>query len=468
MAAPSTDVNGQVTDEVKKEEQTEPEKPPVADASDDEAEDPEEEAEAEEAPASAVVDASAPAKEGAEIKKWPGWPGDNVFRLVVPVPKIGGLIGKKGELIKKLCEETRAKVRVLDGLAGTADRIVLIYAKEELEAEVSPAMDAALRIFKRVNSISDTGADGAAQASSTPATCSVRLLVPATQAINLIGKQGSSIKAIQESTNAMIRVITGDELPYYATKEERVVDISGESSKVLKAFEAVIRHLRKFLVDHSVVPLFEKNSNAPPAQPQPQDRAPDAWSDKAPSFMHSVQPGIGSDYTLPSLKRDSLFLEHENSLDSQMQRPLSSLYQREPFSGLRSTGLGRTTGALVTQVTQTMQIPLAYAEDIIGVEGGNIGYIRRTSGAQLSVQESGGLHDEIIVEIKGTSSQVSTAQQLIQEFMSGHKERPLSSSYGGLDSGLRSSYSHLGSSAYSSQYGGYGGSGFGGYGSYRL
>lgn len=68
----------------------------------------------------------------------------------------------------------------------------------------------------------------------------------------------------------------------------------------------------------------------------------------------------------------------------------------------------------VIQVTQTMQIPLPYAEDIIGIGGGNIEYIRRTSGAILTVQESRGLPDEITVEIKGTASQVQVAQQLIQ------------------------------------------------------
>ena len=60
-----------------------------------------------------------------------------------------------------------------------------------------------------------------------------------------------------------------------------------------------------------------------------------------------------------------------------------------------------------------MQIPLSYAEDIIGIQGTNIDYIRRTSGAVLTVQESR-VPDEIVVEIKGTSSEVQTAQQLIQ------------------------------------------------------
>ena len=68
-------------------------------------------------------------------------------------------------------------------------------------------MDAVLRVFKRVNGASNTRADGTTQASSTPATCSVRLLVPASQAINLIGKQGASIKSIQENTGAAMRII---------------------------------------------------------------------------------------------------------------------------------------------------------------------------------------------------------------------------------------------------------------------
>lgn len=59
-----------------------------------------------------------------EEKKWPGWPGHCVFRLVVPVLKVGIIIGRKGELIKKTCEETRARIRVLDAPLGTPDRIV--------------------------------------------------------------------------------------------------------------------------------------------------------------------------------------------------------------------------------------------------------------------------------------------------------------------------------------------------------
>lgn len=66
------------------------------------------------------------------------------------------------------------------------------------------------------------------------------------------------------------------------------------------------------------------------------------------------------------------------------------------------------------QIAQTMQIPFSYAEDIIEIGGANIAHICRTSGAVITVQESRGMSDEITVEIKGTSTQVQLAQQLIQ------------------------------------------------------
>ncbi|KAF6143866.1 hypothetical protein GIB67_009847 [Kingdonia uniflora] len=309
-------------------------------------------------------------------KKWPGWPGDNVFRLIVPVLKVGSIIGRKGEVIKKMCEETKARIRVLEGALGTADRIVLVSGKEEPEAPISPAMVGVLKIFKRVVGIETEEPDAVA---GIP-FCAIRLLVPSSQASHLIGKQGSQIKAIQEGTGASVRVLSGsDEVPFYATSDERIVEIQGDGQKVLKALEAVIERLRKFLVDHSIVALFEKS------------------------------------------------------------------------------------------ITQTMQIPLSYAEDIIGIGGTNIGYIRRTSGAVLTVQENRGILDEITIEIKGTSSQVQAVQQLIEEFMAGHKE-PVRSSYGNFDTGLSSSYPQFGNSSYPSAQpplGGYGSSGVGGYSSYR-
>ncbi|KAL1096959.1 hypothetical protein V6Z11_D05G002300 [Gossypium hirsutum] len=390
------------------------------------------------------------------IEKWPGWPGHCVFRLIVPVLKVGSIIGRKGELIKKMCEETRARIRVLDGALGTADRIVLVSGKEEPEALLSPAMDAALRVFKRISGLPDNERDAKAAGA---AFCSIRLLVAYTQAINLIGKQGSVIKSLQESTGASVRVLPADELPSYAAAYERIVELQGEALKVLKALEEVVGHLRKFLVDHSVLPLFEKT-----------DLQAETRAEKL-SLLTASQSGIGID--LPVTARgDSLFLEHETQLESRIPSSGISFYTQDPtLSAIySSSGLVRSVVPIVTQIAQTMQIPFSYAEDIIGIGGANIAHIRRTSGAVITVQESRGMSDEITVEIKGTSTQVQLAQQLIQEFMSNHKDPVTSGDY--RDSSYRSSYSQMGStSSLSTQpYGGYGGSSsnVGGYPTFRL
>lgn len=59
-----------------------------------------------------------------EEKKWPGWPGENVFRILVPAQKVGSIIGRKGEHIKKICEDTKARIKILDGPPGTTERTV--------------------------------------------------------------------------------------------------------------------------------------------------------------------------------------------------------------------------------------------------------------------------------------------------------------------------------------------------------
>ncbi|KAG8097618.1 hypothetical protein GUJ93_ZPchr0013g36188 [Zizania palustris] len=58
-------------------------------------------------------------------KKWPGWPGESVFRILVPAQKVGAIIGRKGEFIKKMCEESKARIKILDGPPGVPERAVV-------------------------------------------------------------------------------------------------------------------------------------------------------------------------------------------------------------------------------------------------------------------------------------------------------------------------------------------------------
>lgn len=64
-----------------------------------------------------------------------------------------------------------------------------------------------------------------------------------------------------------------------------------------------------------------------------------------------------------------------------------------------------------------MQIPLSFADAVIGTAGASISYIRRASGATVTIQETRGVPGEMTVEMSGTASQVQAAQQLIQAIL---------------------------------------------------
>lgn len=62
----------------------------------------------------------------------------------------------------------------------------------------------------------------------------------------------------------MVFVVVADEVPSFVAADERIVELQGEALKAVKALEAVVGHLRKFLVDQSVLPLFEKTVSSIP------------------------------------------------------------------------------------------------------------------------------------------------------------------------------------------------------------
>lgn len=88
----------------------------------------------------------------------------------------------------------------------------MISGREEPEATLSPAMDAVMRVHKRVSGLSDGEGDSTTAAIAAAAFCSLRLLVASSQAINLIGKQGSVIRSIHENSGAGVRVLGEGEL----------------------------------------------------------------------------------------------------------------------------------------------------------------------------------------------------------------------------------------------------------------
>ncbi|XP_050223623.1 flowering locus K homology domain [Mercurialis annua] len=354
---------------------------------------------------------------GAVEKKWPGWPGESVFRMLVPAQKVGSIIGRKGEFIKKIVEETRARIKILDGPQGTTERAVMVSGKEEPDSALPPSMDGLLRVHKRI--VDGLDGDSPYVPSGAGTKVSTRLLVPASQAGSLIGKQGGTVKSIQEASSCVVRVLGSEDLPVFALQDDRVVEVLGDAAGVHKAIELIASHLRKFLVDRSIIPLFEMQMQMP--HPPQMEHIPPHQSWGPPQ---GIPPnaggghGYGNQYMPPPRQVENYYppAELPPPMEKQPHQGISA-YGREAPMGGHGPSNTQAAPSMITQITQQMQIQLSFADAVIGTAGANISYIRRASGATVTIQESRGAPGEMTVEISGSAAQVQTAQQLIQNFM---------------------------------------------------
>ena len=150
-------------------------------------------------------------------------PGDTpsvnlTLRMIMSGKEVGPIIGKGGETINSIREESGAKIYISDGscperiitVTGTTDAIFKAYT---LIAKKMEDMDGS-----RTRDRSDERKDG----------LTLRLVLPASQCGSLIGKGGSKIKEIREVTGASVQVAS-DSLP---GSTERSVTVAGSRDAV--------------------------------------------------------------------------------------------------------------------------------------------------------------------------------------------------------------------------------------------
>eukprot|EP01018_Ginkgo_biloba_P035768 Gb_12787 [translate_table: standard] len=215
---------------------------------------------------------------------------------------------------------------------------------------------------------------------------------------------------------SLVIFVAVEDLPLCALADDRLVEVQGEPGNVHKAVELIVSHLRKFLVDRSVLPLFETNRTIGNQSQMEENLPHQSWGINQSSSVPSTGgSGLGnsSQYMPSALQHDNYYPPSElPQLDTQSHHGLS-VYGRDPSLGGHPVS-NPPPAPVITQVTQHMQIPLSYADAIIGTAGANISYMRRASGATIAIQETRGVPGEMTVEIHGTATQVQTAQQLIQ------------------------------------------------------
>ncbi|KAG6742585.1 hypothetical protein POTOM_053506 [Populus tomentosa] len=169
------------------------------------------------------------------------------FRLLCHASRIGGVIGKAGNIIKGLQQQTGAKVRIEDAPPDSPDRVItvigqitqsaVVFSGIDSAVEVSKGQEALVRVFERILEVaaeSDSVAGG---------VVSCRMLAEVSSVGAVIGKGGKVVEKIRKDCGCRIKVLV-DKLPDCAASNEEMIEIEGDVSAVKKGLVAVSRCLQ--------------------------------------------------------------------------------------------------------------------------------------------------------------------------------------------------------------------------------
>ncbi|XP_072653840.1 poly(rC)-binding protein 2 isoform X29 [Canis lupus baileyi] len=287
-----------------------------------------------------------------------------------PLQEVGSIIGKKGESVKKMREESGARINISEGncperiitLAGPTNAIFKAFAMiiDKLEEDISSSM---------TNSTA---------ASRPPVT--LRLVVPASQCGSLIGKGGCKIKEIRESTGAQVQV-AGDMLP---NSTERAITIAGIPQSIIECVKQIC------------VVMLETLSQSPPKgvtipyRPKPSS-SPVIFAGGQLTKLHQL-----------AMQQSHFPMTHGNT----------------GFSGIESSspevkGYWAGLDASAQTTSHELTIPNDLIGCIIGRQGAKINEIRQMSGAQIKIANPVEGSTDRQVTITGSAASISLAQYLI-------------------------------------------------------
>ncbi|XP_058152351.1 poly(rC)-binding protein 3 isoform X4 [Dasypus novemcinctus] len=309
------------------------------------------------------------------------------IRLLMHGKEVGSIIGKKGETVKKMREESGARINISEG--NCPERIVTITGPT----------DAIFKAFAMIAYKFEE--DIVSSMSNSPATSkppvTLRLVVPASQCGSLIGKGGSKIKEIRESTGAQVQV-AGDMLP---NSTERAVTISGTPDAIIQCVKQICVVMLESPPKGATIPYRPKPASTPVI------------------FAGGQAYTIQGQYAIPHPDLTKL---HQLAMQQTPFPPLGQtnpafpgeklpLHSSEEAQNLMGQASGLDAGAPAS--THALTIPNDLIGCIIGRQGTKINEIRQMSGAQIKIANATEGSSERQITITGSPANISLAQYLI-------------------------------------------------------
>lgn len=355
-------------------------------------------------------------------------PEEFSIRILCPSGRIGGVIGKAGATVREIEQATSARIQIEDVSPDAEERIINVSSRESPWDQVSPTIEAVLRLQIRTCKTSEDG------------KITNRLIVSSSKVGCLLGQRGSIINEMRRVTRADITVCSKEDKPHYLSAKEELVQISGKSDVVREALLEILSRLRTrtFRIGDPpsnpapVVHDYEFSSermhgrlpsphttvasrSAYPAYPSRGYSPPEYIASRGPApYNYEYPKGPGPIYT------------PDHGYPSGPPRPP----HEAPYAprSYPAAPPPPATGYDSRYSTMEVKIPSSAASSVIGVGGSNISEISQISGARVKVNDPHPGSSECIVEINGSSEQIKAAQSLIQAFVASSRPSGLTSS----------------------------------------
>ncbi|KAM9361794.1 poly(rC)-binding protein 4 [Symphorus nematophorus] len=330
------------------------------------------------------------------------------LRLLMHGKEVGSIIGKKGETVKRIREESSARINISEG--SCPERIITITGQTDCVFRAFTMIT-----FKLEEDLAALVANGTVT-SKPPVT--LRLVIPASQCGSLIGKGGSKIKEIRETTGAQVQV-AGDLLP---NSTEREVTISGSQDAIIQCVKLICTVILESPPKGATIPY--RPSPTPGTVLLAGNQVFEA-SDFGSHPLFSVAQGgvdlqqtyaVQSHYGIPHSELAKL---HQLSMQQQGLAPISQSATQVLPGGVDANS--QTT-------SQELLIPNDLIGSIIGRQGTKINEIRQVSGAQIKIGSQIDSTSDRHVTITGTPIAINLAQYLITSCLETAKSTAQSSS----------------------------------------
>ncbi|CAM8932926.1 unnamed protein product [Rhodiola kirilowii] len=325
-----------------------------------------------------------------------------VYRILCPDTVIGSVIGKSGKVINAIRKETGAWVKVVDPFPGAKERVITMYCHVKQREEISigdeindrepvcSAQDALLKLHAAIiNAVASTGETD--NKKKDVEEC--KMLVPASQSSNIIGKAGATIKKIRSSTKANIKVTpkeADDPSQSCARDFDNFIAITGDSKAVRQALYTLSAIMYKFPPKEEI-PLDTSVPEIAATLIIPSDAPMYPTSGFYPSGDSMITPR-----SIPQLMGNATMPDFSGFGNSASAWPSYS-------SSLHiASGYGPTSQA--KELVIKVLCPFQHIGRVIGRSGISIKSIRQESGARIEVDDKKANREECMITVIATES----------------------------------------------------------------